>query len=381
MKILLVIPYFTPKRGGATTVLCDLANELTQRGHEVTLLTTDYQYDKEYAQRLKNAQILPFKYSLRLGLFIYSPKMKRWLKDNIVKFDLVHMHKFRSYQNILIAYYAKKNNVPFIIQPHGSLPRFEEKKRLKWLFDIIFGKRLLYASSKLVALNLKEKKQFESLGVRASSIEIIPNGIKTSEYQNALKQDLFREKYNIKKSDLIVLYLGRLHQIKGVDLLIQSYANVLNKTKSSRLVIVGGDDGLLLKLKEQVDSLSLQNAVLFTGSLYGLDKIHALCDADIFVLPSRYEMFPISILEAAACGTAVISTKNCGIEEVVQNFGLVVDFDRKTLADALLTLMNDDEFRFTLGNRGKHLIMENYGWNTILNQYERMYLDVIQSNY
>ena len=92
-------------------------------------------------------------------------------------------------------------------------------------------------------------------------------------------------------------------------------------------------------------------------------------------------MFPISILEAAVCGTAVISTKNCGIEEIVQKFGLVVDFDRKALADALLTLMNYDEFRFTLGNRGKQVIIENYGWNTILNQYEKMYLDVIRSKY
>ncbi|WP_062400573.1 glycosyltransferase family 4 protein [Methanogenium cariaci] len=218
------------------------------------------------------------------------------------------------------------------------------------------------------------------MNVKRSSIEIIPNGIRVADYQKKMEQGLFREMYNIKKSDLILMYLGRLNQIKGIDLLLQSYADIVNETKPSMLVIIGGDDGILLKLREQTVDLNLQQNVIFTGPLYGFDKIHALYDADVFVLPSRYEMFPISILEAAACGNAVISTKYCGIEEIVKNFGLIVEFDRKNLADSMLSLMNDDEFRISLGNVGIQIVREKYGWDIIVNQYEKMYHDVIQSN-
>ncbi len=94
------------------------------------------------------------------------------------------MHNYRSFQNIAVAHYAKKSGVPYVLQAHGSLPKIMGKQRLKWLYDVLFGYRLLKNASKVIALTPFEAQQYIDFGVPEEKIEIIPNGIDLSRYHN-----------------------------------------------------------------------------------------------------------------------------------------------------------------------------------------------------
>lgn len=142
MKILQVVPFFSPSLGGSVTIPYQLSKWLAKEGHEVTVLTTDYKYDPEFAQSLENVRVVPIPCLANLGLFLYSPQIKTWLDDNILHYDVIHLHNYRSYQNNIVCKYAQKFNVPYIVQPHGSLPLIVEKEGLKRLYDVVWGSKI-----------------------------------------------------------------------------------------------------------------------------------------------------------------------------------------------------------------------------------------------
>ena len=109
MNILNVLPYFNPKRGGDVNVCTNFSKELIKRGHEVTILTTDFELDIDYLNQVKDygIDIVCIKCLFNLGLFIYSPDIKYWLNSNIQKFDIIHLHTFRAYQNHIVQLYSK----------------------------------------------------------------------------------------------------------------------------------------------------------------------------------------------------------------------------------------------------------------------------------
>ncbi len=120
--------------------------------------------------------------------------------------------------------------------------------------------------------------------------------------------------------------------------------------------------------------MEISDRVLFTGPLYGQEKLQAYVDASVYVLPSSYEIFGITILEALACGTPVVVTDRCGIADIInQQAGLVVPYDTDRLRHALLQMLNDDKMRQQLGQRGKLLVREQFNWEKIAEQFEHMY--------
>ncbi len=149
------------------------------------------------------------------------------------------------------------------------------------------------------------------------------------------RQGEFRALYDIPSGAHVILFLGRLHPIKGIDLLLRAFEIVLKEVENCRLVIAGPEDGSLPGLKALARELKLCSNVLFTGPLYGRAKFAAYRDSDIYVLPSYYEAFPIAVLEAWAFKKPVIVTENCGIKDLLQDSGLTVQPDPYDLAGCL----------------------------------------------
>ena len=365
--------------GGSINVAYSLSKHLAKRGHKVTILTTDFEFDKEYVKTIENegVEVIQFHCIANIGLFLFSPGMKRWLKDNIEKFDIIHMHNYRSYQNNVVYRFARKFDVPYILQAHGSILPFFAKKRLKRVYDWVWGYKLLKYASQLIALTNTELQQYQKMGVPKEKIEIVPNGINLSEYENLPERGKFRKKYGINDDEKILLFLGRIHQIKGIDLLINVFADLTKKLDDLRLVIVGPDDGYLATVKKQIDNLNIGNKVLVTGPLYEPDKLEAYVDADVYVLPSRYETFPVSVLEACACGTSVIVTDRCGIADSVDKIGYVVEYDKSQLTDTILDLFGSGELRAGLGKKGKKLVKGEFNWDKIVKKFEDVYLTLM----
>jgi len=376
MKALQIIPYFAPRWGGDVNVCYNLSKELNKLGHDVTIITTDFEYDPDYAQSLKNIEVIPFRRVAGLGLFLYSPGMKRWLRSNISKYDIVHLHDFRSYQNSISCKYAKKFNVPYVVQPHGSLPRIVEKKGLKQLYDVVWGNKALKNAGGVIALTTVEAKQAITMGVDENRIHIIANGVDLSQFEDIPRQGEFRETYNIPFDVRVILFLGRLHPIKGIDLLISAFKEVVKEIEDCMLIIVGPDDGSLPGLKTLVKSLNLYSNILFTGPLYGRNKLAAYRDADIYVLPSYYEAFPMTVLEAWAFQEPVIVTEHCAIKDLVQDAGLVVRSDPCELAAALKEYLQHDTLRHYHGQNGYMKIHRDFSIQIITQKIEALYRNI-----
>lgn len=376
MKILQVIQFFAPKFGGTVDVVYNLSKELSKRGHEITIITTDLNYAKDYVSELENegVKVIPFKCVFNFASFLYSPSMNNWLKLNIQKFDLVHLHNFRSYQNNIVHKYSKKYDVPYILQAHGSVLPFFQKQKIKKVYDHFWGYKLLEDASTVIALTETERKQYKEMGVPEDKIEIIPNGINLSEYQNLPERGKFRKKYNINNNEKVILYLGRINKIKGIDLLIRSFVDVSKELKGTKLVIVGPDDGFKNCLINLLKKLQLEDTILFTGPLYNKDKLSAYVDADAYVLPSFYETFPNTVIESCACGTPIIITDRCGISDMVKDkVGLVVEYEKTSLTTGLIKILRDDTLKNDLNKNCKGFVLEKFSLNDVITKVEEIY--------
>lgn len=380
MKILQVIPFFAPHFGGSFVNTYNLSRELAKNGHEITIITTDFQFNESGSNSIKNLKVLPFKCAVNLGQFYYSPSMANWLENSIKNFDLIHLHNYRSYQNNVVHKFAKKYDVPYILQARGSLTRSIDKKLLKISYDCIWGKQILMDATKLVAVSKVEAEQYLKLGLENEKIEIIPNSLNLSKYSNLPRKGTFRLKYKISKDTKILLFLGRLHKVKGIDLLIKSFSDLVREADDIRLVIAGPDDGFLPEIKKLIDKLGVKDKVLIPGALYEADKAAAFIDADVFVLPSIYEIFGNTILEAWAYGTPVIVTDNCAIADFVAKAGLVVKYDKDSLRDAIKRILDNDQLKSTLTRDGLNLVKNTFDIKKTTSKMESIYEGICNSS-
>ena len=392
MKILHVTNTFYPAwaYGGIAQVAYHLCKRLVKRGHDVTVFTTDVYNESSRIKYKDNPDIVD-------GIKIYRFRnISNWLawkryptplslvpiaKRKIKEFDVIHIHGSRSPIDVPIYHYAKKYNIPYILQAHGSLPRIVEKQKLKKLYDIFFGYKILRKASKVIALTSTEAEQYKKVGVDEDKIEIVPNGIDLSEYENLPQKGDFRSKYSIKDDEKIILYLGRMHAIKGIDLLVEVFSDLVEDLDNVKLVIVGPDDGFLSTLKRQIEDLKIDDKILLTGPLYERNKLEVYVDADVYVLPSVYDTFPVTVLEACTCGTPVIVTDRCGIADFVDGkVGYVVEYDKEQLRDAICKVLNEEKLRKQFGENGKKLVMEQFTWSKIVKQLENVYLNINEIN-
>jgi glycosyltransferase involved in cell wall biosynthesis len=340
MKILEVTNLFSPVHGGSAEVPYQLSSELARRGHQVTVYTSDFKVGGVID--VPGVTVHAFRTWLDLSRLYLTPGIFGTASQEIKGFDIIHMHNYRTFQNMAVAHYARKGGVPYVLQAHGSLPTTNSKQRLKQLYDKAWGYRLLRDTARVIAVTAVEAGQYRNMGVGEDRIETIPHGINLAEFDSLPERGVFRREHGLDGNQRIILYLGRLHRIKGLDLLIQAFTGLSQQVGDARLVIAGPDDGYLRKLNRLISESGVAEKVLLTGPLYGPDKLKAYVDADVYVLPSVYEIFGITVLEACACGTPVVVTDRCGLAGVIDGrVGLAVPYDAGRLQEALQRLLND----------------------------------------
>jgi glycosyltransferase involved in cell wall biosynthesis len=381
MNILHVIPFFTPRRGGSVTVAYNLCKELSRLGHHITIITTDYEFDKGYAESLKGIDVIPFKCSFRIGLFLFSPAMKKWLKKNMASFDIAHLHNFRSYQNNIAYVYALKYNIPIVLQAHGSIPRIVEKKGLKWVYDLAWGKRIIRDSSKLVAVSGLEADQYKRFGGDDDKVIIIPNGIDSQSLKiMSPKRGDFRKRISIDQDKKMLLFVGRIHIIKGLGFLLKGFKELLKDRDDVILVIAGPDDGYKASLQGFILDPVLENHVMIIEYLD--DVSQAYYDADLLVYPSEYEIFGLVPFEALLCGTPVLATEESGCGELLRKIGcgLLVKYgDTSDLAQKMGYSLDNREQMECMVERGRIYIEDSLEWNVIAKRFYELYEDCLHN--
>jgi glycosyltransferase involved in cell wall biosynthesis len=392
MKILQVVSYFYPawSYGGPPRVVYELSKELARRNHEVTVYTTDSLDPKNRIETASHMEPVELE-GMRVYYFrnlsnwlagthhmFLPPSLIRAARHHLKEFDVIHLNEARTMVHLPVQHYAERYGIPYILQAHGSLPRMMAKQGFKQVYDRLWGFRTLRGASKVIALTKAEAEEYKDMGVSEDRIEVIPNGINLSEFENLPERGKFRRKYSLNDSQKMILYLGRMHKIKGLDLLAEAFAGFSSTFNDVNLVISGSDDGYFTTLKELVKSLKIEEKVLFTGPLYGRDKLEAYIDADVCVLPSLHEGFPVSVLEAGVCGKPVIVTDRCNVADMVNNeMGLTVSYDKNQLQGALAYLLNDKGKRQDFGQHGAELVHREFSWSHIAERVERLYQTVV----
>ena len=310
------------------------------------------------------------------------PALGWFLSEKLPDFDLIHVHGLWRYPQWVATRLAQRLNIPYIVSPHGMCEPFEMARK-GWKKKIYFNlveRHTLRGAAAIHAITNAEKDDCEQLQT-CSHIRVIPNGVDIYPplSNHLMERYLLHELALVPPENPVLLFMGRLHPKKGLDLLIPAFAQVLQRHPQARLVLAGPDPvGYRENLIKLAHSFHVQDRVLFPGMVTDLYKRALLQRADLFALPSYSEGFSVAVLEALAAVKPVVISQHCYFNEVLSaGCGRVVDNSVSQLAEALSDLLDlDCPTRAIVGQRGRELIEQEYTWPSIGRQMCDLYNSV-----
>ncbi len=203
------------------------------------------------------------------------------------------------------------------------------------------------------------------------------NPIELEKFEIKEKSDIC-EKYNINGKKFI-LFLGRINEKKGIELLLESFTEVIKKRNKILLVLAGSGTKKYQKtIGKVVEKLQLENNVIFTGLVTENEKLDLLESAALFVLTSHSDVHPIAVQDALAMALPVIITEACDYPEVIEyDAGIVVNEEAKQITNSILNIIDDEKQLEKMSNNAKKLVLERFQLKVQIKKYEDMYKDVI----
>jgi glycosyltransferase involved in cell wall biosynthesis len=391
MNILQLVPYFYPAwaYGGPAKLVYDTSVYFSTHGDNVTVYTSD-SYDKLHRmpddKRIKDTPHFRVRYfrnihnSLAYTYNIFfTPGLYFRALFEISSFDIIHIHDFYTPQNVWIGLLARMFHKPYILSVHGCLEekRVAQRSTFKRVFLQLFGVSLLHHADKVVATSENEVQAYNAYGVEKSRIMLLGHGVTAAEFETTLARSTCKKEFGFAAKDIVVTYLGRLHKIKGLDLLVDAISRC--KDPRVKFVIAGSDDGYLLELIKQIRERKISKRVTLLGTCFGEQKARLFKATDIFVYPSYSEGFSLGILEAGAAGLPLVITTGCHFEEVrTHQAGIIVEPSGNALFLAIMRLVSHPELRLKCSGNVHSLIQARYSTEKIGQSLRRMYASVLQ---
>ena len=395
MKVALVCPASLPATqfGGIVFLAVDLAREIAEMGHDVTIYTTDLdfsngpnKFNKELPrlEKIKKFKINRTHVWFSFKLFFVNSSMSKQIKEN--RPDVIHTIGLRSYQSIVAWRASKKLKIPLIVSDQGGLTThpffYESGLFLKILYRIqnFFIKKIIDDTTAISAANEYEKEIFLNLNGK-SKIEIIRNGVNL---ETLVSKVNFKEKYQI--NSRFVLFVGRFSKSKGIENLINALNILKNEEEFSdvRLVIMGVDFGFEEKMEELIEKFDLSKKVTIIKNPPREDVVSAYGESEFLILPSQWELSPLVPLESFAFKKPVISTRSHGIPFTIQHDknGILVEPENPIeLADAIKKLLLNEDLRNRLGTSGYNFVHEECNCVSMAKNSLKLYEHVLENNY
>ena len=309
------------------------------------------------------------------GKWAFSPAMINRATSYARRSDIIFVHSVYSFP-VLIGYLlAQLYRKPYIIWPHGVLAPFlwHQGANHKRIYEKLLARRILNQAAAIVFTSQGEREETKNLRLKAPSV-IIPHGIDTRPYEHLPERGAFRAKFLQGHIGPVVLFLSRLNMKKGLDILARSFAYVIERMPNARLAIVGNSDPISFKQSVimWLRKYGVEKSAVLTGPLYGLEKLQAFADADVFVLPSYEENFGTVIFEAMASRIPVVISDSVNYANEVKGYeaGLVVRRYPQEFAAAILKLLTDNAMRQRMGRNGLQMARA-YSWETCGEKIER----------
>ncbi len=368
-----VVSHTDPKYGGLSATVPALGRRVAYEGGFNISLAAFTAPDENFQPRGYTKEQLSF-WPVSRKPWLRNQPLRASFEEQLRQVDGIHVHGLWEQSTAIAARTAQTLKVPYIVSAHGMLePWALATKRLKkFVYAHLVERRNVAGAACLHALTYAEANHFVRFGAR-SPIAIIPNGVDIPRLKDP---NLFLNRFTAVAGKRMILFLARLHQKKGLDILLEAWATVSKNFPDAHLVLAGPDsDGTEAKLKHFIDQHNLQSTVLFTGMLQGNLKWSALAAAECFVLPSYSEGLSVSVLEAMGMGVPVIVTEPCNMPEVVHfHTGWEIQPERRQLTSALADLLsNSPRQNAEVGARGAELVKTRYTWEIVASQMSEVY--------
>jgi glycosyltransferase involved in cell wall biosynthesis len=330
IRYLHVIHSLNPTTGGPPEGVKHLANAAMQMDHHVEIVTFEPVREPERCAYHCPIHVLSPSY-MKYGVCLDFPS---WLRTHADRFDAIVINGIWQYHGLAVWRAARRLGVPYYVFLHGMLdPWFRRRYPLKHfkksLYWACIERRILRDAHGVLFTCDEERRlaQRTFYGYRANEI-VTGYGISQPTGDPAVQSESFLKAFPALRGRRILLFMGRIHEKKGCDLLIQAFAHFACVDPDLRLVIAGPDDsGQRATLESLCRGLGVAERVLWTGTLSGDQKYGALRCAEVFVLPSHQENFGIAVVEAMACGVPVLISDKVNIwREITEDHaGLVAD--------------------------------------------------------
>jgi glycosyltransferase involved in cell wall biosynthesis len=355
-RILRVIPRYAPawRYGGSVRFSFDLDRALADRGFAITVYTSDqidsHERSPRRFERIDGIEVHrfpnPVNYlaSQAAWLGLYPVGLRRALQQTVDRFDLVHIAEARGAHARWAFAAARQAGVPVAWSPLGGLaPGVGIRKPYRLGYDIVHHTRhLVRDAAMLIAQTTHEAGVFEGLGAAPSQIATIGLGVDARWFRQLPARGQFRHSVGINADDPVVMFIGRLHPTKGLDVLLRACASVRRAIPRLQVVLIGWDHGAMRTVRRESQALGLEGAVRVLPPAFELARIQAYVDADVFaVAATTYEETSLAALEAVACGTPCVLTRQCEIPGLEAGGGLVTDCAPDAFAAGLLAMLTD----------------------------------------
>lgn len=367
MRVIHVVPAITEEASGPSYSVVRLSQSLIETGEDITLAALDWSPLPSMPAFIK---VFPLGAGpRRLGR---SPAMARWLigETTAGRVNVVHNHGMWQMNAIYPARAVKGRRTKLVISPRGAFSAWamNHGSRLKRILWPLIQRPAILQAACFHATAESEYEDIRRLGFK-HPVAIIPNGIDVPEFAQKRTRD-FRT----------LLFLGRIHPKKGLDILLNAWAAVMDRFPDWQLLVVGTDTGYgaqggyLAQLMALTAKLKLKR-VEFAEPLYGEAKLSAYREADLFVLPTHSENFGMTVAEALAAGTPAIVTKGAPWQGLqTSGSGWWIDIGVDALAASLAEAMAESSDKLAQrGLNGREWMIREFSWRKLGQKMDQTY--------
>lgn len=385
LRVLHVLYRWSVSAGGPVTVTRSLLPELVSAGMRCAVATTTTPQEENDRVPLPGIPVHRFRASA-VGKYWkgYSGALSAFLDAQLRNgaFDLVHVHEPWPYTSYAACRAAKRHAVPHLVTVHAEMlgPRLRDKRIRKWAYMHCVLNRQLRSADAVQALTQAEATAIRR-AVKDAPVFVLPVGVNLGAVADRSGVRDFEDRHPALKDKKTILYLGRFHKMKGVEVLARSFARICGRHPDAVLLMAGPDhDGTKDQVEKAARRAGLSDRVVFTGTIDGPAKAAAFAAADVFVLPSYSEGFSSAVLEALAAGVPAVISENCSFPQVAErSAGFVVPVCEEAIAERIDTLLSDGELRKAMGKKGKALVRE-YSWPSLAARMADRYLAVVDKH-
>lgn len=370
MRILQVVTLFSPDGlyGGPTRVALNQSAELAGRGHEVTIAGAARGYEA-LPSELNGVPVKLFAATniLRRSGFAwtYAPGLTSWLRRNWREFDTVHVHLARDLVTMPVAAVVRRRGIPYVLQTHGMVVPTNHSLATPldrmWTHDILRHARAVFF------LDSVEREQL--IAVAGPDLRLVELGNGVPEYPTAHSGRTLGRAPE-------VLFAARMHARKRPVVFIEMARELLASGMDARFTLVGPDEGEGPAIRA---ALGGDPRITWEGALSPEAIPARMAEADVYVLPSVREPFPMSVLEAMSVGLPVVVADDCGLAPIIEQCGCgaVTDPPVSGLAAAVGAILRDRAHTKSIGERGRETVVERFGMRPVGDRLVSTYSDAL----